>query len=189
MNRRSLLNGFALAATSGLAARQHWSSRVPGRRPCLSHVAILRCDRYDRTPHSVEDGFRLLKPSIRGKRVVLKPNLVEYSPAAPINTHPVLIASVVDALYRREAASVVVADGPGHVRDTDLLLAESGLRTQLDSVGRSGFVDLNFDPVERTPVTTGLTQLRELWLPKTILSADILISMPKIRPITGPASH
>ncbi len=181
MNRRSLLSGAALAATAGLAVRQHWPSRVPRRRPRLSHVAILRCDRYDLTPRAVEDGFRLLVPSVRGKRVLLKPNLVEYSPAAPINTHPTLIASVIEALYRRGASSVVVADGPGHVRDTDLLLSESGLREHLDTIGRSAFVDLNFDSVVRVAPTTGLTQLRELWLPKTALSADIVISMPKIK--------
>lgn len=181
MNRRSLLSGVALAATTGLAVRQHWTSRVPRRRPRLSHVAILRCDRYDLTPRAVEDGFRLLPLPVRGKRVLLKPNLVEYSPAAPINTHPLLIASVIDALYRRGAASVVVADGPGHVRDTELLLSESGLREQLDAVGRCDFVDLNFDSVVRVATSTGLTQLRELWLPKTVLSADIVISMPKIK--------
>ena len=181
MNRRSLLSGFALVATAGLAVRQHWPSRVPRRGPRLSHVAILRCDRYDRTPRVVEDGFRLLPLSVRGKRVLLKPNLVEYSPAAPINTHPLLIASVIEALYKRGAASVVVADGPGHVRDTDLLLYESGLQAQLDAAGRSEFVDLNFDSVIRVAPTTDLTQLRKLWLPKTVLSADVVISMPKIK--------
>ncbi len=106
---------------------------------------------------------------MRGKRVLLKPNLVEYSSAAPINTHPMLIASVIDALYRLGAASVVVADGPGHVRDTDLLLSESGLRAQLKAVGRADFVDLNFDSVARVTTSTGLTQLQEIWLPKTVL--------------------
>lgn len=181
MNRRSLLTGGALAGTTALAVRQNWPSRVPRRRPRLSHVAILRCERYDQTPRAVEDGFGLLPLPVRGKRVLLKPNLVEYSPAAPINTHPMLIASVIDALYRRGAASVVVADGPGHARDTDLLLDESGLRSQLDAVGRAEFVDLNFDPVARVPPSTGLTRLPELWLPRTVLSADIVISMPKIK--------
>jgi uncharacterized protein (DUF362 family) len=181
MNRRSLFTGGALAATAALAVRQNWLSRVPRRRPPISHVAILRCERYDQTPHTVEDGLRLLPLPVRGKRVLLKPNLVEYSPAAPINTHPMLIASVVDALYRRGAISVMVADGPGHVRDTDLLLDESGLRSQLDAVGRAEFVDLNFDPVVKVRPTTGLTSLSELWLPKAVLSADVVISMPKIK--------
>src|SRR5262245_31338728 len=137
MNRRSLLSGVAIAATGGLVVRQHWQSQIPRRRPPMSRVAILRCDRYDLAPGVVDDGFRLITPPVRGKRVLLKPNLVEYSSAAPINTHPMLIASVIDALYRHGADSVVVADGPGHVRDTDLLLAESGLRAQLKAVGGS----------------------------------------------------
>jgi uncharacterized protein (DUF362 family) len=181
MNRRSFLNGAALAATTGLAVRQHWPPRVPWRRPNKSHVAIIRCERYELVHRAVEDGFRLLAPSVRGKRVLLKPNLVEYSPAAPINTHPMLIASVIEALYKRGAASVVVADGPGHVRDTDLLLYESGLQAQLDAVGRAEFVDLNFDSLLRVAPATSLTQLREFWLPETVLSADIVISMPKIK--------
>lgn len=147
----------------------------------MSHVAIIKCDRYELASRAVADGFRLIQPSVAGKRVLLKPNLVEYSPAAPINTHPMLIAAVVDELYSVGAASVLVADGPGHIRDTDLLVHESGLQAQLDAVGRSRFVDLNFDPVVRVPAKTGLTQLRELWLPETVVSADVVISMPKVK--------
>lgn len=181
MNRRSLLTGAALAGTGGLALRQFWPTRIPFRRPRRSHVAIVKCDRYDLAPRAVADGFRLIAPPVAGKRVLLKPNLVEYSPVAPINTHPMLIASVTDSLYELGAVSVVVADGPGHVRDTDLLLHESGLQAQLDAVGRARFVDLNFDSVVRVPAKTGFTQLRELWLPETVMSADIVISMPKVK--------
>jgi uncharacterized protein (DUF362 family) len=181
MNRRSLLTGAALVGTAGLAVRQLWPTRIPLRHPRMSHVAIIKCDRYELASRAVADGFRLIQPPVAGKRVLLKPNLVEYSPDAPINTHPVLIAAVIDALYRSGAASVVVADGPGHVRDTDLLLHESGLRAQLDAVGRARFVDLNFDSVVRVAANTGLTQLRELWLPETVTSADIVISMPKVK--------
>jgi len=181
MKRRSLLGGAALAATTALSIRQFRGYRIPYRAPRVSNVAILRCDRYEQTPQVVQDGLRLLAPSISGKRIVLKPNLVEYSAAVPTNTHPVLIASVVDALYSLGAASVTVAEGPGHVRDTDLLLFQSGLQAQLDSVGRARFVDLNFDSVARVEPKTGLTQFEEIWLPTTILSADVVISMPKIK--------
>lgn len=181
MNRRSLLAGTALAATTGLAVRQQWWPRVPRRSRSTSHVGILRCDRYDLSPGVVQDGLMLLAPSIRGKRVLLKPNLVEYSPVAAINTHPMVIASTIDALYRLGAASVIVADGPGHVRDTDLLLSECGLRAQLDAVERAEFVDLNFDSVVRIPPSTCLTQLNEIWLPAAIRAVDVVISMPKIK--------
>lgn len=181
MNRRSLLAGSALAATATLTVRQQWWPRVPRRSRRISRAAVLRCDRYEHTPGIVRDGFRLLAPTVRGKRVLLKPNLVEYSPTAPINTHPMLIASTVDALYMLGAASVTVADGPGHVRDTELLLAECGLRAQLDEVGRAEFVDLNFDSVVRADPATRLTQLGEIWLPTTVRAADVVISMPKIK--------
>jgi uncharacterized protein (DUF362 family) len=147
----------------------------------MSHVAVIKCERYQLVARAVSDGFRLIPPPVAGKRVLLKPNLVEYSPQAPINTHPMLIAAVIDSLYRWGAASVVVADGPGHIRDTDLLLYESGLQSQLDAVGRARFVDLNFDSVVRVRANTGLTRLRELWLPKTVMSADVVVSMPKIK--------
>jgi uncharacterized protein (DUF362 family) len=181
MNRRAMVGGAALVTAAGLNIREMRRSRVPNRAPRRSNVAILRCDSYERSPQVVQDGLKLLAPRISKKRVLLKPNLVEHSPAAPINTHPVLIASVIDALYRMGAASVTVAEGPGHVRDTDLLLFESGLQAQLDSVGRARFVDLNFDSVGRVPLKTGLTGLDELWLPQSVLAADVLISMPKIK--------
>lgn len=181
MNRRSLLGGGLLAATAGLAVHQSLPYRIPERRPRRSRVAILQCDRYEAAPDVVMDGLRLLEPAVQGKRVLLKPNLVEYSLTAPINTNPVLIAAVVESLNRLGAASVIVGEGPGHIRDTDLLLFESGLQSQLDAVGRCRFVDLNFEPVSRVVPNTGLTRFNEIWLPNTVFSADVVISMPKIK--------
>ena len=98
--------------------------------------------------------------TVRGRG--LKPNLVEYSPTAAINTHPMVIAGAIEALYKLGAARVTVAEGPGHVRDTQMLIEECGLAEQLKAVGRSRFVDLNFDDVSRVPLRTGLTSLGEL---------------------------
>ena len=100
MNRRHALNGIALAGTAGLTVRTLWRPRLPQRAPSRSTVAVLRCPRYNACATIVDDGLRLLGVDVRNKRVVLKPNLVEYSPTAPINTHPILIAATVDALYR-----------------------------------------------------------------------------------------
>jgi uncharacterized protein (DUF362 family) len=181
MNRRALVGGAALGATAALNIREMRRPRLPRRAPARSHVAIFRCERYDQTLEVVQDGLKVLAPRVRSKHVLLKPNLVEFSPTAPINTHPALIAATIEALYRMGAASVTVAEGPGHVRDTDLLLFESGLQAQLESVGRATFVDLNFDSVARVPLRTGLAGLVELWLPQSVLAADVLISMPKIK--------
>ena len=144
-------------------------------------MAILRCDSYETCHHIVEDGLRLLAPAVRGKRVLLKPNLVEYSPKAMINTHPRVIAAAADSLFRLGASDVIVADGPGHVRDSEMLIEESGLKQNLAEIGRARFVDLNFDAVHSVRPRGGFTSFKELWLPETVLAADIVISMPKIK--------
>lgn len=180
-SRRQVVGALALAGTAALALRQTLHERLPHRAPPRSRVAVLRCESYEKAAQVVWDGLKLLSPAVKGKNVLLKPNLVEYSPVAPINTHPTVIAAAVDGFYRMGAARVVVGEGPGHVRDIDLLLDESGVREALRAVGKASFVDLNNDTVHRVPTTTSLTSLSELWLPETLLAADIVVSMPKVK--------
>jgi uncharacterized protein (DUF362 family) len=181
MNRRRIIEGAALGVTGAALAHRLWPRRGLSRRHQKSTVAIIRCDSYERCYKAVEDGLRLLAPSVRGKRVLLKPNLVEYSGKAPINTHPSVIAATADSLFRLGASEVTVADGPGHVRDSEMLIDECGLRIKLAEVGQVRFVDLNFDAVRRISPRGGFTSFRELWLPETVLSADVIISMPKVK--------
>lgn len=181
MNRRRIIEGVALGTTGAVLANRFWPKPGPPRRTQKSTVAIIRCDSYERCYEAVDDGLRLLAPSVRGKRVLLKPNLVEYSTKAAINTHPSVIAATADLLFRLGASEVIVGDGPGHVRDSEMLIDECGLRRNLAEVGRVHFVDLNFDAVRRVSPRGGFTSFRELWLPETVLSADVIISMPKIK--------
>jgi uncharacterized protein (DUF362 family) len=55
------------------------------------------------------------------------------------------------------------------------------MKEQLAAIGRTRFVDLNFDAVRRVIPLGAFTTLTELWLPETVLKADIVISMPKIK--------
>lgn len=181
MNRRRIIEGAALGATGAALANRFWPRPGLPRRTQKSTVAIIHCDSYEHCHKAIEDGLRLLAPTVRGKRVLLKPNLVEYSKKAAINTHPSVIAATADSLFRLGASEVTVADGPGHVRDSEMLIDECGLRSKLAEVGRVRFVDLNFDAVRRVVPRGGFTSFRELWLPGTVLSADVIISMPKIK--------
>ena len=65
--------------------------------------------------------------SLKGKRVVLKPNLVEYHRDKVINTDPRVVAAVIELCQREGAAEVCVAEGPGHWRNAEYLVAASGL--------------------------------------------------------------
>jgi len=46
---------------------------------------------------------------------------------------------------------------------------------------RIRFVDLNRDELIRMPLRADYTGMKELWLPRTVLEADFLVSMPKIK--------
>ncbi len=76
------------------------------------------------------DGFQelgLTKGEIRGRRVLLKPNLVEpHLRAGHINTHPLVVRAAIEAFFHMGAATVTVAEGSGHRLDTFLVLEESG---------------------------------------------------------------
>ena len=125
------------------------------------------------------ENFRERVP-LKGKRVVLKPNLVEYHRDKVINTNPKVVAAVIELCRREGAAEVIVAEGPGHWRNVEYLVAASGLGDVLRHY-KVPFVDLNHDePVKRLNLGK-LTKLRHLYLAQTIATADVVISLPKLK--------
>jgi uncharacterized protein (DUF362 family) len=123
--------------------------------------------------------FRARVP-LAGKRVVLKPNLVEYHRDKVINTHPHVVAAVIELCRREGAAEVIVAEGPGHWRNVEYLVAASGLGDVLRHY-KVPFVDLNHDePVQRLNLGR-LTGLEYLYLSRTIATAEVVISLPKLK--------
>ncbi len=125
-------------------------------------------------------GLRDLGVDVRGRRVFLKPNMVEYEPGTAINTHPLVVVGAAVAFRRAGAAEVVVGEGPGHRRDIEYLLASTGLYDQLKDQ-RIRFVDLNHDDVREVPLESRFTGLEKLSLPVELLASDFIVSMPKLK--------
>ena len=151
------------------------------RRPLRSRVAILDANQYsEKLCQTLYEGLKLFNLDVSGKSVLLKPNLVDYIPGAHINTHPLLIVAAAECFRRLGARSVVVGEAPGHQRDTYLVLYESGLLEQLSRVSVP-FVDLNRDCVIKRKLLADYSGLHEIWLSRTILEADFVVSMPKIK--------
>lgn len=119
---------------------------------------------------------------VKGRSVVLKPNLVEPTRTSPhINTHPQFLRAVAEAFRRLDAREVVVAEGPGHCRDARWVLDESGVGAILDDY-KLEYVDLNHDETDAVPNRLGRTGLSEFQLPRTITRrADIVVSLPKVK--------
>src|SRR5207302_5719213 len=122
--------------------------RQPPARSCV-HIAKAADYSADLTAILREqyEHFRAEVP-LAGKRVVLKPNLVEYHRDKVINTDPRVVAAVIELCKAEGAAEVIVAEGPGHWRNVQYLVEESGLG---DGLRRHNVpvVDLNHDEPEK----------------------------------------
>src|SRR5438132_9898351 len=181
MNRRDWLTASAAVTGSALTMRFQRRKYSQDFRPKISRIAILNEDHYsDKLDQQVLDGLRLFPLDVRGKSVLLKPNIVECIPGKPVNTDAQLIGAAAEAFLRLDAASVMVGEGPGHHRDTDLLLYETGLGDQL-AQRKIAFVDLNRDGLIKTKLQANYSGLRHLWLPRTVLASDFIVSMPKVK--------
>jgi uncharacterized protein (DUF362 family) len=118
---------------------------------------------------------------IKGKRILLKPNLVEGLPGAiQINTHPLVVRGAADAFRRLGAAQVLVAEGPGHCLDTLRVLEESGLSQAL-SEDRLPFVDLNYLEGFTRPNAGRFSRLATLTFPKILGQVDWVVSLAKMK--------
>ena len=123
----------------------------------------------------------LTSREMAGKRVLLKPNLVEpHAGAGHINTHPLVVRAAAEAFLALGAASVMVAEGAGHRRDAYLVLEESGLADIL-AREKLPFFDLNSGPVALAANLGGVSKLGPLWLPELVTRADMVVSVAKMK--------
>jgi uncharacterized protein (DUF362 family) len=149
--------------------------------PDRSSVALLPASNYAvDLSEVIGRGLRELNVDVRDKKVLLKPNLVEYSQERVINTNAAMVVGAAVAMRRAGAREVTVAEGPGHRRDVEYLLASTGLLDYLREE-RLQFVDLNHDDVRYQPLRSWFTGLSELALPTSVLDADLVVSMPKLK--------
>jgi uncharacterized protein (DUF362 family) len=173
LTRRQLLTGSAGLFAAGCGIQQ---------RPMTpSSVSIVKAPAYDQ---SVYDIVRRLVTAhvgdVRGKRILLKPNLVEFEPGSCINTHPILVHAAYEAFQALGAAHVTIAEGPGHRRNT-LDLADAAGYFHTVPGFEDKFVDLNLDEVTRVRPEKQFSRINKLYLPNSVLGADLLVSMPKLK--------
>jgi uncharacterized protein (DUF362 family) len=181
-SRRAFLAGAGLLAAGGASALLVRRADESGWR---ADVVVAKAASYDiDLSKVVRDGLLALGlgPTwARGKSVLLKPNLVEPTRAAPhVNTHPSVVRAVAEVFRSWGAREVFAAEGQGHCRDTGYVLEQSGLGPVLDEA-KLEFVDLNHDDVFSKPNRRGLTGLRTLHLPASLKRADLVVSLPKLK--------
>lgn len=178
LKRTTILGVTSLAASCGRDSR--WKTGA-FRKPKNSQVAILKAASYqENLVGLILEGIKACRLPVSGKKVLLKPNLVEYEKDTVINTHPAVVGAAIDAFFQLGAREVQVGEGPGHRRDTDGLLVASGLLPYLKETG-SSFVDLNLDDTKRVTLLSDFMGIDALYIAESVLNTDLLISMPKIK--------
>jgi uncharacterized protein (DUF362 family) len=154
---------------------------LPSFQRTASRVAIRRALNYQQDlPAVIYQTLRVFELPVKGKTVLLKPNLVGFDPLCEMNTHPYVIAATRESFLRLGAAQVLIGDGPAMDRDTEAIIESVRLREFAGPLGGI-FVDLNLDDVKRVVLSTHASRLNELYLPKTVLGVDFLVSMPKLK--------
>jgi uncharacterized protein (DUF362 family) len=179
VSRRTLLLGGGMCGGALIAAGlvRRWFRQSAG-------VFISKNQRYDgELVRPIRDGLvatGLNPQELRGKRVLLKPNLVEPTRDAPhMTTHPAMILAAAE-VFRSWGATVSVGEGPGHVRDTEMALVESGVAEALDS-GKLPFADLNYQELGFVANGGRRCKLPGFHFPRDVIEADLIVSLPKMK--------
>jgi len=175
-SRREILAAGAVFTTGVLAGcRRDLRPRV-----CVARAASYAVDLEPILRAALAE-VGVTRSAVAGKRILLKPNLVETATGAGhINTHPEVVRAAAKALRALGAGEVLVGEGPGHRRDTILVLEESGLAQVLVDE-KLRFVDLNRQrgfAVANAGRRSGLVRLT---LPVVLAEVDWIVSLAKLK--------
>jgi uncharacterized protein (DUF362 family) len=159
--------------------RQH--TLIPSFQRPPSKVVIRRVADYEQDLLAlIHESLVAFNLPVKGKTILLKPNLVGLDPLGIMNTHPAVIAAARESFLRSGAAQVLIGDGPALDRDTEAIIESVRLREYASGLA-AVFVDLNVDDVACVTLKTHASRLKQLYLPKTALGVDFLVSMPKLK--------
>jgi uncharacterized protein (DUF362 family) len=177
MTRREFI---PIGAASLLAGYAGFSGKKTKTRQPLgkSNVAIVKASSYQVDLVSrMLDGIKQCGLDVRGKKILLKPNLVEFDPNTCINTDVAVVAAAYETFQSLGAAEVMIGEGPGHRRDTYALAEMARYRSEIPKFD-ARFVDLNRDDVS---AMMGFADRGQIYLPNTALRADLVVSLAKMK--------
>ena len=146
----------------------------------MSSVAITGCGSYDQS--LVDDAVKTVcraagMPSVAGKRVLLKPNILSDSrEELAITTHSAVVRAVIRLLKGEGASEIYVGDSPG-IHTTSFIPRHSGIH---QAVLDEGAVWVDFIP-DPTPTRIPYTRLKRLPIAKIASDVDLIFSLPKMK--------
>jgi uncharacterized protein (DUF362 family)/NAD-dependent dihydropyrimidine dehydrogenase PreA subunit len=138
---------------------------------------IIHPATYENVRQAVDRVFDLFPLELKGKRVLIKPNVLRSAEVNEgITTHPAVLRAVVEKAETKEPASIVVGDNPGlfdyganekAFQKTGLMEAAKGYYQNIGNDSQK----VDFNPDFMTTVSVS----------QAVMDADIIISLPKFK--------
>src|SRR5947209_14619079 len=152
----------------------------PFMRDGKALVAIVR---GEDPPAMLQAGLNLIggigRLDLRGKRVLIKPNVVNDRPP-PSTTNPKVVEAVVRLVWEAGAQGVTVADSSGIIRfPSSANLAATGIKQAAESAGAS-VLALEEEPWVRVEPASAKA-LPRYYVSKPVYEADVFINLPVVK--------
>ncbi len=145
----------------------------------MSKVSIIKCDSYDSDmvyQSLVTACERADFPSVEGKKVLIKPNILSDSPSEKaITTNPEILRSMIRYVRLKGAATIVVGDSPA-LHKPGLKPTKSGLYQICEEEGVEWVNFLKGSLKVKLPILG-----KKITLTDTLNDIDLLISLPKFK--------
>ena len=107
----------------------------------------------------------------RGKRVLLKPNMLgAYPPAMGVTSPPPLVAALV-RLFQEAGATVAVGDSPNGFHPLEQVWETTGIGEVCRAAGAQG---IRFE-------SSGSVEVRGVRIAKAVVEADLVVNLPKLK--------
>lgn len=132
---------------------------------------------YETISEAIERVFEVFPMDLKGKRVLIKPNVLRASdPREGIITNPSVVRAVVEKVEKLSPSSIIVGDNPGLFSYG--ANEESFKKTKLMEASKGYYKNIG---TELKQVDFNPQFMPKLSLSRYVLEADIIISLPKFK--------
>jgi uncharacterized protein (DUF362 family)/NAD-dependent dihydropyrimidine dehydrogenase PreA subunit len=141
-----------------------------------NRISVRRCNEYDlqKVYDLIAEIYeRTGGPDVKGKRVLLKPNILsDNDPSRSVSTHPVVLEAMI-RFMQAGGATVMVGDSPA-VHRKSFRAEKSGIAKVCDATGAL-WIDFLVNPVEKR------VNNRNIRIARIAEETDLIISLPKFK--------
>jgi uncharacterized protein (DUF362 family)/NAD-dependent dihydropyrimidine dehydrogenase PreA subunit len=145
-----------------------------------STVAVRDCPDYEGAAEAIREALSDIGQleAFRGKRVLLKVNLMRGTPPGEAKTtHPEFLRAMI-RIVKEHGGTALVGESSGIIGFTDEAFDATGLGAVIDEEGAER---INFDAQDMRHVQFDGKLLKSLYLPGVLWECDVLVTLPKLK--------